>query len=118
MAQTYNILIDQGSTYTFSVTYKDDTGNTIDLSNYTAQLQVREKYTSTSANINLTSSPLNGIEVGGSDGVIDVVFQPGDTQSLERVRKAYVYDLEITSPLSVVTRLIEGNFIVTPEVTR
>jgi hypothetical protein len=30
----------------------------------------------------------------------------------------YVYDLEMVSPASVVTRLIEGTIIVDPEVTR
>jgi len=30
----------------------------------------------------------------------------------------HVYDLELTSPGNVVTRIIEGNFIIIPEVTR
>lgn len=117
MANVYNINIDQGSTHAFSVTYKDADGNPIDLSSYTGVLQVREKYTSTSANI-LLSSPSNGVVFGGSDGTVTVTFSPSHTQVLENVKRAYVYDLEITSPASVVTRLIEGAFVLFPEVTR
>jgi hypothetical protein len=118
MANIYNINIDQGSTHTFGITYNDSDGNPSDLSGYSGSLQVRTSYTATSANIVLTSSPAYGITIGGAGGTVDVRFLPADTQVLENVKRAYVYDLEITSGAGAVTRLIEGTFLLLPEATR
>jgi len=41
MASPYNILIDQGATYTLAITYKDSAGAAINLTNYTAAMQLR-----------------------------------------------------------------------------
>lgn len=65
MANIYNINIDQGTTHVFSVTYKDSNANPIDLTLYSASLQVRTSYTASSANIFLRSP--SGIVFGGSD---------------------------------------------------
>jgi hypothetical protein len=118
MANVYNINIDQGSTHTFSITYNDSDGNPINLTEYSANLQVRTAYTATSANIVLTSNPAYGLTIGGANGQVNVTFNPVDTQVLENVKRAYVYDLELTSNTGTVTRLIEGTFLLFPEATR
>lgn len=41
MAARYDLRIDQGSTFRFSFTYEDDDGSPIDLSNHSAEMQIR-----------------------------------------------------------------------------
>ena len=109
----YNFVCPQGATFSKQLTWEIDS-IPVDLTTYTARMQVREKYTSPSAIINLTTEN-GGITLGGDEGTIDIDISATSTASL--VAKEYVYDLELVSS-SVVTRLIEGKFIVTPEVTR
>ena len=115
MASTYNILIDQGSTYTLALSYKDSAGTAINLTGYTAAMQLRKTVGSVTANLSL-SSPSSGIVITGATGLINITITA--TQSRDLVPDIYVYDLEITSGAGVVTRLIEGSAIVSAEVTR
>lgn len=109
----YNMVCPQGSTFNKVLTYSID-GTDVDLDGYSARMQVREKYTSTSAQLTLTTE--NGaIVLGGNNGEINITVPASATAALSP--KDYVYDLELVNN-SVVTRLIEGKFIVTPEVTR
>lgn len=109
----YNFVCPQGATFSKQLTWEID-NDPVDLTTYTARMQVREKYTSPSATVSLTTEN-GGITLGGVDGTIDIDINATTTAGI--VAKEYVYDLELISS-SVVTRLIEGKFIVTPEVTR
>jgi hypothetical protein len=109
----YNFVCPQGATFAKQLTWEID-DDPVDLTTYTARMQVREKYTSANAIFNLTTEN-GGITLGGLDGTIDLEISSSATAGA--VAKEYVYDLELVSS-SVVTRLIEGKFIVTPEVTR
>ncbi len=110
----YNIVCPQGSTFNKQLTYTID-GVPVNLFGYSAKMQVREKYTSSAAQITLDTEGIGGITLGDLAGTITMVISATATAAL--VPKEYVYDLELTSS-SIVTRLIEGKFIVTPEVTR
>lgn len=110
----YNIVCPQGSTLEQQLTYSIDDVD-VNLTGYSARMQVREKHTSTSISINLTDTN-GGIVLGGDLGTINIIVS--EDQSSRLVAKQYVYDLELISPSERVTRLIEGKFIVTPEVTR
>lgn len=109
----YNFVCPQGATFSKQLTWEIDSVP-VDLTTYTARMQVREKYTSTTPTVNLTTEN-GGITLGGEEGTIDIEINAPTTAGI--VAKDYVYDLELVSS-SVVTRLIEGKFIVTPEVTR
>lgn len=109
----YNMVCPQGSTFNKVLTYSID-GIPVHLDGYTARMQVREKYTSTSAQVSLTTEN-GGILLEGLLGEIMIKIDADATAALPA--KEYVYDLELINNL-VVTRLIEGKFIVTPEVTR
>lgn len=113
-AAIYNATIDQGATWNLQVVYKTDAGVPINLTGYTAALQVRQNYYDTTALISLTS-PSGGIVITGATGTIDITMTAQQTGSLDE--GFYVYDLEITSGATV-TRLIQGQFTVSPEVTR
>ena len=109
----YNFVCPQGATFSKQLTWEID-GDPVDLTTYTARMQVREKYSSANPIVSLTTEN-GGITLGGDEGTIDIEINSTTTAGI--VAKEYVYDLELVSS-SVVTRLIEGKFIVTPEVTR
>ena len=103
----------QGTTFQRTLTYTLD-NTPIDLSGYSARLQVREAHYSTEPLVSLVSG--SGISISGSAGIINIEISPTVTSDL--TPGTHVYDLEIESPGGVIDRLIEGNFAVTPEVTR
>lgn len=107
-----NFICPQGSTFSRALTYKVD-NSPVDLTGYSARLQIREYHYSDEFIANLTD--LAGITLGGSAGTINVLIAASATQ--EFVPGSYVYDLELVAG-GTVTRLIEGKFSVTPEVTR
>lgn len=109
-----NFLCPQGSTFSKQITYKIDEVP-VDLSGYSARLQVRETHYSTEALLSL-SSPSNGITLGGSAGTINLLVSASDTSDISAGN--FLYDLELESGSGEVSRIIEGSFIVTPEVTR
>jgi hypothetical protein len=115
LASTYNIQIDQGATYTLALSYKDSAGTAINLTGYTAAMQLRKTVSSATASLTL-SSPSSGIVITGATGLINITITATQTTAL--LPDLYVYDLEITSSAGVVTRLIEGSAIVSAEVTR
>ena len=116
MAARYDFYINQGTTWSVSLTYKDDQGVPIDLSNYTAKMQIRLSVESSKVLLELSTT--NGkITIDGPNGRIQLQLEPNDTTSLGLVRRG-VYDLELTSPSLIVDRLLEGVVYFNPEVTR
>ena len=108
----YNMTCPQGSTFTqVMVYYVDDVAT--DLTTYTARMQVREKHTSIAVIAELTTE--NGKIVFGDDGSISLSLSADETAQI--IAKEYVYDLELVNG-DIVTRIVEGSFFVTPEVTR
>jgi len=114
-AAIYNATIDQGATFTLEVIYKDSAGTPINLTGYTAALQIRQNYYDDTALVTLTS-PSGGIVITGATGTIDITMSSAQTASLDE--GIYVYDLEIYAGGGNITRLIQGQFTVSPEVTR
>jgi hypothetical protein len=109
----YNLVCPQGSTFKQQFTWTID-NVPVNLTSYTAKMQVREKHISDVYNLNLTTEN-GGIVLGGNAGTIRLIANATSTAGI--IAKEYVYDLELNSG-GEVTRLIEGKFIVTPEVTR
>lgn len=102
----------QGATFTRTLTYKiDDTP--VNLTGYTSRMQVREFHYSEDPVISLTSS--SGMTLGGSAGTI--IINVAASATTELIPGNYVYDLELVSNNNVY-RLIEGKFLVSPEVTK
>lgn len=109
-----NFLCPQGSTFRKTVTYKID-DVPVNLTGYSSRLKVRETVYDTDIIVSLATSG-SGITLGGSAGTIDLLID--DDVTAEFPAGNWVYDLEIESGSGITDRLIEGNFIVTPEVTR
>jgi hypothetical protein len=115
LGNNFDITINQGATFELTITWKDSAGTAINLTGYTARMQVRETYSSTSSIVSLTSS--SGITLGGSAGTIAIVISATTTAALTAPFSG-VYDLELANAGGVVTRLLQGAATVTPEVTR
>jgi hypothetical protein len=108
-----NFVCPQGSTFRRTLTYKIET-TPVNLTGYSARLQVRETHDSTDYIVFLTNG--SGITLGGSAGTIDIVIPDSTTTNF--ITGDHVYDLEVESSSGITDRLIEGRFNVTPEVTR
>ena len=112
MASILNQIIDQGSTFSKSITvYQTDGATVQDLTAYTPSSQLRKNYTSTAyTTINATKSTPH------TSGVIVMSLTAVQTAALKSGR--YVYDLQILAADGTVTRVIEGVITIRPEVTK
>ena len=123
LAGIYNITCQQGATFarTIVLKYPDPASPAIDptyllwdFTGYTARMQVRRMVDSSTILISLTTE--NGrITLGGPTGVIELNISAADTSTLSN---SGVYDLEIVSPTGFVSRVLQGNFALSQEVTR
>lgn len=109
MATIQNLYIDQGTTYSLSITVSDQNGDVKDLTDYTAAAQMRKSYyTSSSSSFTAAiTSPL--------DGEVTISLTATQTSALKAGR--YVYDIEIESDEETL-RILEGIVVVNPEVTK
>lgn len=112
-AGTYHIKIEQGATFSLTLTYKDSNDAAINLTGYSARLQMRKNINDSSTVVSLTES--SGLTLGGAAGTIVITISATTTASLDPAEG--VYDLEIETG-GVVTRLLSGTYEVSREVTR
>jgi len=112
MGAKANIIIDQGTDYSTTLTVTDDDGTATDLTGYTAAGQIRKHYSSstTTATFDIAFS------IDRTDGLITASLNRTATTAMAAGR--YVYDIEITSSGDKRTRLVEGIATVTPQVTQ
>lgn len=109
MAIKANLVIDQGTDYSTSISLQDDQGEIANLVGYTANAQIRKTYTSSNAHTFTTT-------VDDTSGV--VLLSLTDTQTANISAGRYVYDVYLTDSLGVVSRIVEGIVTITPRVTR
>ena len=109
-----NLTFPQGDTWALSLTWNDSAGAPINLTGYTAAMQLRLTYDAVTPVLSLTST--SGITLGGSAGTVALLVDAPTTAAIDA--GIYVYDLDLRSGGGVVTRLVQGSVTVTPEVTR
>lgn len=115
MAVEYDTSINQGADWYINFVYEDTATSTpINITGYTAALQLRSLPSDTTAALSLTSG--SGITITGSTGTVAVHATAAQTGAI--VAGYYYYDLEITSPTGIVTRLVQGQILVSAQVTR
>lgn len=108
MAIKTNLVIDQGADFIHNIYLIDSNGDAFDITNYTANAQIRKTFTSsTYYTINVT--------LGGNTGLITLSMNAASTANLTNNR--YVYDLQLHAN-NVSSRILEGIVTVNPEVTR
>jgi hypothetical protein len=110
---TLNLTCYQGATFDYLLTWTIS-GTAVNLTTYSARMQVRTTYDATAVALSLTNG--SGITLGGTAGTIYIEANPTTTAAIAAGQ--YVYDLELVTSGSAVTRLVEGTFTVDPEVTR
>jgi hypothetical protein len=120
-AGRYSFVIEQGSTLNFSIVYNDSNGQPVDLSQYSAKMQIRQTYSSPplltlSSSLNADGTGLNmSSAVSGTIGI----YIASCTSSLLTFNEA-LYDLDIISGSGncpVVNRILEGKVKLSKEVT-
>jgi len=109
-AGKYNFTLEQGATFSREITVQDS-GSAMNLTGYTPRMQMRSTHDSSTIALTFTATVSNA-----SQGKISLSATDTLTSAVEE--GIYVYDLEIESSGGTVTRLMEGNVTVTPEVTR
>ena len=109
MASISNIFIDQGTDFSITVDVTQADGAPLNLTGYSDAAQIRKTYGSSNVSAVFTTS------ISAAAG--QVTLSLTDTQTSGLTAGRYVYDLNITSG-STTTRVVEGQAIITPGVTR
>lgn len=111
-----NIVIEQGTTFNPVLTYTDNSEPAvpINLTGYTARMQIRLKQTDTNFIEELTDG--NGITLGGAAGTIALFISDTDTAAFTFTNA--VYDLELIDGSGIVIRLLTGTVTLSTETTR
>lgn len=107
MAIKANLIIDQGTDYSTTITLTDEQDSVIDLAGYTANAQMKKTYTSSNS-VTFTTV------VSAAQGLVTLSLT--DTQTANITPGRYVYDVILTIN-STTTRIVEGIVTVTPRVT-
>ena len=108
-AGTYNFIMEQGATFTRQLTVKEN-NSAMNLSGYSVASLMRSTHDSSTVVGTFTCTISNA-----SGGIISMSMTPVVTGDIEE--GMYVYDMEIRSGSGTVTRLLQGEVTVTPEVT-
>jgi hypothetical protein len=108
----YNLVCDQATTFNFQFQILND-NTPWDLTNYDVTMTVRPFVGASTTTVVATND--NGrVSIDGPNGRITVTLSDATTGAI--VASRYAYDLVVDSG-SVVTRILEGKFIVTGAVT-
>lgn len=110
MAAFTELVIEQGATFSTTVNVEDTAGAAINLSGYSASSQMRKSYYATSNTI------ITATITGNANGEITLSMTSANTSNLTPGRQ--VFDLLITSPSNVKTRVVEGVIMISPGVTQ
>jgi len=110
-----NLVIEQGTTFNPVLTYSDSAGTAIDLTGYTARMQIRLKRTSATFLHELTTEN-GGITLGGAAGTIALLISATDTAAFTFTTA--IYDLELITAGGIVTRLLQGSVTLSTEATK
>lgn len=125
-AGTHNFNCDQGATFSRLIEVEqpdpaDPTGETflpLNIAGFQARMQIRRTITSENFLASLTS-PGNGLTVNPNPSEAEnqiLIFMSDEVTA--SISTSGVYDLEIESPTGVVSRVLQGEFILSPEVTK
>ena len=116
MAGIYNIIIEQGATFTFSAQWKDSTGTVINIRDYNARMQIRKYSNHGEVLITLSDeTTISGISIS-AENLLTVNIDSDITKYF--VSGEYVYDLLLINKNTFdVTRFIEGTVTISEGVT-
>ena len=105
-----NLYLEQGTSFSTTITLDDVYLNAYNLVGYTASSQMRKSYYSANATATFSTS------IDTTTGIITLVLDAPTTSNISPGR--YVYDAIIIDSYNAVTRILEGVIDVSPSVTR
>jgi hypothetical protein len=109
MSGKHNIVAEQGATFNLNFRVETD-GTPWNLTGYTFAMQVRRSTSASTTLLNITSATMTSV------GRVSATVNAATMSDVPAGR--WVYDIELTSSGGEVTRILEGRFIVTAEVTQ
>ncbi len=124
-AATYDLFIEQGATFRFTMHYGRKTGaldvdgnpvvEPYDITGCKARMQIRQRRDS---QVLIAATTTNGgiLIPTGTDGKLQITITDEATDSLN-VKKA-LYDLELSYPSGDVVRILQGKVTISPNITR
>lgn len=107
MSAKIHLLVEQGATFSTNIDLVDQNDLPLNLTTYTGASQLRKTY---------TSNNFVAFTVTTGNGFVNLALSATQTANIEAGR--YVYDVEVTDTIAVVSRIVEGIVTVTPNVTR
>ena len=110
-----DLTILQGANFEEQFTLQDSLESAINLTGYTARMQVRADVNSETEIFELTTEN-SKLVLGGINGTIDISLSASETAAAQAVEA--VYDVELISSGGQVYRILSGNISIIAEVTR
>ena len=104
-----NLLVYQGSDFNIDFTVENDNGTEFDMTGYTVASMIKKHYTSSS------SVTVTAVMTPVTAGRVQLSLNAVQTTAMKAGR--YVYDVVITSPSGLKTRVLEGTVSVLEGVT-
>jgi hypothetical protein len=123
-AANYNITIEQGASFSRTLTLKDSSGIPINLTGWTIRGQIRASQNASSALATFTGTVANQ---GTNPGEATISLTPTQTAAIPQNPDAttaqaktinYLYDIEGLRPDTSVVRLLQGKVTLSPEITK
>jgi hypothetical protein len=115
--QSLPISLYQGDDWASLITVNNCDGSPFDLTNYTAQGQIRQGPADQNWWISATfTCAIVPVQSGQTPNQISISLTNAQTALLRNLN--YVWDLQVTSPDGIITTVVGGTVSVTPEVTR
>src|SRR4051812_8305390 len=108
-----NLSIYQGDDWSSSVQVSNPDGTPADLTGYSAKSQIR---TDVADNASTVAAEILTVISNATGGEISMSLSNTVTKTLSGGR--YKWDIQITSPLGIVTTILTGDAIVASEITR
>lgn len=113
-AAKLNITVEQGTTFSKRLVWKDKNRRPINIVGWTARMHIRKTVSDPTVIMELSSFNGRILFPSAALGTIELKLSPLETSSLQ----SGVYDLEMVAPDGSVTRLVEGKVLISLEVTR
>lgn len=117
MAGKADLTILQGANFALPVVYADAANAPVNLSGFTIKMQVRPTKSSTQVLVELSTANGRVVITDAAAGKFRLALTAAETAALNP-STAGVYDILLTRPDGVVTRLLEGGVTISGGVTR
>lgn len=118
MSNRYDISMYQGATFQMTLNITDSAGEIVDLTGYSARMQIRSSYIASTAAESMTSDT-GEITITANTGTVAIVLSAARTAAIsfdrstgKPPRATFVYDLELEDADGIVTKPIYGDITI------